>query len=440
MTRDRQLMIAILLSLAITIGWYFEPLPAIALCLLPLLPWLLTNAFYLCVGFILFSYFRIHEAFPVLIPFKIPQLLALLSLLGLGWQLWLQKAQLHYHPLLAKFLAFVLWVILCCALGTNRAESFSTLIDSFSKIIIMVFAISWLPQSVKQLNEIPTLLIISGLAIAVIALDNKYHGIGLVEETRVTIGRDIGSMLGDPNDLSLILLFPFSFCLARFFSVRAWHKIIYLISGGMLLAGIVITESRGGLLGITSAILTISYIKSRSKVLPLILSGGGLLLLALVAGISDRVSGGAHESGIDESAMGRLFAWKAAFKMALAHPITGVGLTNYYNNYFFFTSYWDGKNHAVHSSWFEILAENGFIGLFLFVALITATLKVTHYLRLHYQQTPYQSLAEGLWIGLISFCVSGTFLTQGMTWPFYILLGLIMALDRLTPSSKHQES
>ena len=39
-------------------------------------------------------------------------------------------------------------------------------------------------------------------------------GIGLVEGTRVTIGREIGSVLGDPNDLALVLMFPASFAVS----------------------------------------------------------------------------------------------------------------------------------------------------------------------------------------------------------------------------------
>lgn len=32
--------------------------------------------------------------------------------------------------------------------------------------------------------------------------------------------------------------------------------------------------------------------------------------------------------------------------------------------------------------------------------------------------------------GLVGFCVAGTFLTQGFTWPLYVLIGLTVALSR----------
>ena len=75
----------------------------------------------------------------------------------------------------------------------------------YIKIMIMTFAICWLSRSPKDFVLASRLFILSGVLVACVALLNKSNGIGLVEGTRVTIGRDIGSVLGDPNDLSLVL-------------------------------------------------------------------------------------------------------------------------------------------------------------------------------------------------------------------------------------------
>ena len=39
-----------------------------------------------------------------------------------------------------------------------------------------------------------------------------------------------------------------------------------------------------------------------------------------------------------------------------------------------------------------------------------------------------QTFSFSVFAGLISFMISGTFLTQGFTWPFYILMALTIAL------------
>ncbi|MCW8332048.1 O-antigen ligase family protein [Photobacterium sp. SDRW27] len=432
MTRTKQLLIALTSTLLIFIVWLQQGNLILLVSVLFALPFVINQAFLVCTGFIIFSYFRIHEAFPVLMPLHIPQLLALASLAGLGWQLWLKRETIIWQKLHTQLVIFSVWVFVSCIMATNRGEAFANFNGNFIKIFIMVFAISWLPTKLSQLKMIPVLLIFSGLCIGLLALYNKANGIGLVEGTRVTIGRDIGSMLGDPNDLALVLQFPVAFALAYSFHGARWQRGLTFIILIILIMSILATQSRGGLLGIASGIFTLTLLKSRSIIMPIILSSIGLFLLVLFAGISDRSSGGAAESGVDESAMGRLYAWQAAINMALANPFTGVGLNNFYFNYYFYSPHWDGKNHAVHSTWLQITGETGFAGLVLFLLMVIGALKVSYLLLKRLENHEMKPLAQGLWLGMLSFCVSGTFLTQGTTWPLYILIGLLLALDRLT--------
>ncbi|MCP5978834.1 hypothetical protein NL364_30535, partial [Klebsiella pneumoniae] len=82
-------------------------------------------------------------------------------------------------------------------------------------------------------------------------IDNWFDGEGLVEGTRVTIGRAMGSVLGDPNDLSLALLFPLSFAVALAVGrVNVVDRLIGLAGTSTILLGILFTQSRGGLLGV----------------------------------------------------------------------------------------------------------------------------------------------------------------------------------------------
>lgn len=393
---------------------------------------ILKRGFLLCIWFILFSYFRLHEVIPQLEPFKIPEVLAISSLIVLIWQIFFNFRQLKWHPLHAFLIYFTLWVMFSCIFTSNRTESLDLLTGNFLKVVAMVFTISLLPTNIIQLKRIPILLYMCGLLVASVALYNKYHGIGLVEITRVTIGREYGSMLGDPNDLSLVLLFPLSFSAVYMFHGQKPFRVLSGLISFTLLAGIYVTESRGGQLGVISVAFTSFIFRTKNIIVPIIISGFVLILLFIGAGVENRLAASAGAGEIDESAMGRLHAWAAAFRMAIDHPFTGVGLGNFYNNYYFYSEFWDGKNHAVHSSWLEILAENGFVGLFLFLILLINAFKLSYRLLSRLKNGEYQPLSEGLWIGLISFSVSGTFLTQGMTWPFYILLSLLIATDHLT--------
>ena len=159
-----------------------------------------------------------------------------------------------------------------------------------------------------------------------------------MEGTRVTIGRAMGSVLGDPNDLSLVLCFPMSFAVALIMTERTgWLSRAFGLYGFITIAmAILATQSRGGLLGIVAVCATFAARRVKSKAV--LIGGGimGLMVLSAAAGLSGRQSGGAAEGGVvDESAEGRLYAWQAAIRMAVGRPLTGVGLNNYVANYYY---------------------------------------------------------------------------------------------------------
>ena len=192
----------------------------------------------------------------------------------------------------------------------------------------------------------------------------------------------------------------------------------------------------GGLLGILAVTGVFAWQKVENKALLIMAGGASASLLLVLAGISDRSSGGAAEEGIDASAMGRIYAWQAAWNMAVSNPLSGVGLNNFYYNYFFYSPHWDGKNHAVHSTWLGVLAETGFIGFVIFCTVVFRLLKNNIQQVRNIMQTshviplPLITNANACLAGVVGFMVSGTFLTQGFTWPIYILFALSMAVSR----------
>ena len=421
-----------------------HPIVILVLTLVPVaLVLVLKLPFVVCLGFILFSFFRLHEAFPVLMPFKIPLLMALSSLLALGWHLVITRSIKPFlTPELTLFLIFFILVTLGIAFASNRGLAIAAYTGSYVKIGIMTFAIAWLIRSEKEFAVTCNMIVICGIAIALVAINNKANGIGLVEGTRVTIGRDIGSVIGDPNDLALVLSFPISFAAGLALTKgRGRFSRLLGASGYFIIAsGIIATQSRGGLLAIVAVSSVFAFYKIRSKLLIACLGGVGMIVLVVFAGITDRSSGGTAESGVDESAQGRLYAWQAALRMANTHPFSGVGLDNFTMNYFFYSPHWDGMNHAVHSTWFGVLAETGYIGLCVFLILIYKTVRnlfnTVNGLKPLYEQGRCSPVlfcsAQSVLAGLAGFIASGTFLTQGFTWPIYILLALSIAVQQQT--------
>ncbi|MBW3697803.1 hypothetical protein EK599_19150 [Vibrio sp. T187] len=435
---------ATVVCLLITVIWYFVPNPLVVL-VLAMIPlgalFVLNKTFWLVILFVAFSFFRIHEAVPQLYPLKIPLLLSLGALSALLWHAFVSKElKMYWHPSLTWLSIFWVLVFVGIIFASNRPEAIKEFKGIYWKIIVMTLAIVWLVTSAKNLGHTSLVIILSGLLIGSIALYNSANGIGMVEGTRVTVGRDIGSMLGDPNDLALALMFPLAFAVSNTITPRLslLLRVLSAIICILLLMAVIATQSRGGLLGSLTVFGIFAIKVIRSKVLLISVSGVAAMGLYLMAGISGRASGGAAEAGIDASAMGRLYAWEAAFKMATVNPLTGVGLNNFYSNYYYYSPHWDGLNHAVHSTWFGVLAETGFLGLIIFIGLIVTLIRTARgtLALIEKSRVPLDpnlvSSANAVYAGLLGTIVSGTFLTQGFNWPIYILAALIVCVAHIS--------
>jgi O-antigen ligase len=453
---DRQLFLTFTITLVwcvlITLAWKLvaHPVVIIALSLLPIAIFVVLRIpFFFVLLFVIFSFFRIHEVFPQIYNFKIPLLLSLASLGALLWHVCLSgKVTIYWRPELTLISIFFVLVFIGIILASNRPIAIQYFKGIYWKIIIMTFAIAWLSRSDKDFALASRLITFFGMLVGLVALGNQINGIGLVEGTRVTIGRAIGSVLGDPNDLALVLMFPVAFACSFIMTpnIQRSNKLLGITSLVILFLAILATQSRGGLLGMLAILSVYGYRRIHSKALFFTLAIIAGCALFVFAGISDRASGGAAEAGIDASAMGRLYAWEAAFGMALHNPFSGVGLNNFYSNYYYYSPHWDGLNHAVHSTWFGVLAETGFLGLIVFIitiiVLLKSALRSLNQIELHLDQVnpAIHATAQAVFAGLVGTIVSATFLTQGFTWPIYILAALVVAIAQWNDCNLNLES
>ncbi|EDP60109.1 O-antigen ligase family protein [Vibrio sp. AND4] len=446
--RPVQITAAITITLLIAAAWLVLPNPIfiLAVCFAPLLILFAINqAFWLVILFVIFSFFRIHEAFPVIYDFKLPYILSVGALGAMSFHILIsRRLVVFWHPSLKWLIIFWALVIISIVFASSREIALNTFMDKYWKIILMTLAITWLITTPKQLAQMSKAIMVAGLLVGLVALYNASNGIDIVEGTRVSIGRSFGSMLGDPNDLALVLLFPLAFAISQLVEKRSslWLRGFAIITCLILSLSILETQSRGGLLGALSIFCYFASKHVKCKTMLLVLTLAATLTLYIVAGINGRASGGATEVGIDASAMGRLYAWEAAFKMALDNPLTGVGLDNFYPNYFFYSPHWDGINHAVHSTWFGVLAETGFIGLAVFIALMVSLIKTSLHSMSLLNRSSDVSLSVGanaILGGLIGIIVSGTFLTQGFIWPIYILAALTIVVNRIVQTDFQNE-
>ncbi|MFZ4406253.1 MAG: O-antigen ligase family protein [Paracraurococcus sp.] len=441
-----QVVFALVMTLAVAGLWFAlgDPFIVAGLCLAPVVVMIaVRDPFPLCLGFIIFSFFRIHEAYPFLEPFKIPKMLALGTISVLGLHFFFRRIKPYWRPELKWLCWFFAHTTVSMFLSAGRPQAIAYWTDTFVKIFIMVFAIAWLTTTPKRFSLAAAGFTLAGIATSIVAISNALQGIGLVEGSRVTIGRENGSVLGDPNDLSLVLLFPLAFAVTLICTkgVGFLNRALGVIGFAVMVWAILCTQSRGGLLGIMAIMGLFGLRVIKSKVVLMSIGGIGAIGLFAAAGISGRSSGGAGEAGmVDESAQGRFNAWECAFWMAVDHPLWGVGIENFRLNYYTYSSMlgtFEGIAKAVHSTWFAALSEGGFVGFWLFMMVTVSTVKASFKVLKRMDMAVAKgmavppaafAMAAAMPAGMLSFIASGSFLTQAFTWPLYINVALTVAV------------
>lgn len=432
---------ALLAAVWLVIG---NPLVAIAISGAPLaLLIAIRKPFQLCLVFVALSFFRLHEAFPQLYAFKLPLIIGALCLFALAWHVVIERTITPVWPTELKwFAALFAWPTVGMVFAVNRAVAVGYWSDVFSKIGIMTLAIAWLMRGTKEINQATRMIVISSALVSLVAFHNQLNQVGLVLGGRVTVGRNLNSPLGDPNDLALALLLPLSFAMTIAIKrTGAVNRLLGRVAVPGILWCIIATQSRGGLIGVFAVFAVIGMRMIRSRLLVAALGAALILVLAVATNIAVRPDLGNSLGGLDDSALDRIRAWHAALNMAFDRPLFGVGLSNFPESMYFYSERWSNfRDMAAHSTWLTVLAETGLPGFIAFIGMIIAMFKslTRSMAKLADANAPQiaTAMAVSLLAGLCGFCAAGTFLTQAFTWPIYIMLALTVAIGRYAEEAK----
>lgn len=213
--------------------------------------------------------------------------------------------------------------------------------------------------------------------------------------------------------LAIVMVIP----LMRFLQLQMqakWAKVTMTFCMVMMAASALGSHSRGALLAIGAMALVLWW-RGKNKFAGAIgiLVVGAALLSLMPAEWWDRMNT-IKTYQQDESAMGRINAWWMAFNLAKA---------NFFGGGFFiwtsqiFTIYAPDPNdvHAAHSIYFMVLGEQGFVGLFIFLALFLFAYGSSNQLRVFGKRQPetqwLSDLGSMLQVGFVGYAVGGAFLS-----------------------------
>jgi probable O-glycosylation ligase (exosortase A-associated) len=135
----------------------------------------------------------------------------------------------------------------------------------------------------------------------------------------------------------------------------------------------------------------------------------------------------------DASAMGRINAWRAALYRVELEPITGGG---------FETLAWEGTD--AHNILFEVLAEHGWVGLFLYLLFWVLAWRTASRVARVAKKRPdtlwMRDLVAMIQTGLIGYAVSGMFLGLAYFDLFYCYVVIIVITRLLLDRALAQQS
>jgi putative inorganic carbon (hco3(-)) transporter len=258
---------------------------------------------------------------------------------------------------------------------------------------------------------------------------------GLVQFLSGAVERASGP-IPDPNDFAYMMacVVPIAIFLAREDRGRRW---LWSIAVLLLFGGILATLSRGALVGL--AVLLLWAVITRrigfAGTLSLVLSSLVLIGLALTlwsSVINERLE---EKNRIGAANVeSRAAFWSAAERMAMNHPVLGVGpgafsteAKNYIRN-----SPIDLEDPLTHNSYLEILAESGPFALLLFLGMLAAAwvaaTQAERKARDH-RDKETRALASAIKGMLLVATVSGIFLSEQVSPPFWVAAALAVSLS-----------
>jgi len=249
----------------------------------------------------------------------------------------------------------------------------------------------------------------------------------------------------DPNYFAAELI-P-AIILACFLFVTAGSRRarwLYAAVAGVDLFAFVLTQSRGGIIGLVCGLLAAVVLAGRARARILV------LVLAFVAGALGYYLGykpahvfqSGQNGGLNGASSGRLDLWHVALLVFEGHPLGGVGLGNFPTvepSYATHTVNLTMVRQIVreqlvaHNTYLQLAAELGLVGLGLFLAIIALPLCLAGRAlsRLELELPELEFHVRGLVAGTVGLLIAYVFLSAEFEKPLWLLLGLLASVPVL---------
>lgn len=342
----------------------------------------------------------------------------------IAWLVSRAPKRVPMTPVTVMLGLLLVWVTITTVMAHLPGRAWESWEQAF-KIILMTFATIALINSRERLHALIWVLVVS---LGYYGFKGGVFTVLTGGEYRVWGPEKSFIASNDQLALALIMVLPLIVYL-RQHAANTYVRLGLLCLAGMCVFSIIGSQSRGGFLALCVMGLFLVW-KSRKRVI----MGVAAVFLAVVAVAFVPDSWVERMQTIenyedDKSAVSRIKAWTFAYKVARDDPITGGGFNVFMDESYFKTLIPDADRATnFHSVYFEVLGEQGFIGLAVFLGLLAAAWFTFSRIMALTRGQPGLAWAHDLarmsQVSLVGYAAGGSFLNLA----FYDLIYLLLAI------------
>lgn len=335
-------------------------------------------------------------------------------------------------------LLFCLTGLLSIPLAINPPHAWQEFSGTFIRCVVMFIVMVNVVRTKARLKGLLLLALAAGLWLSVEAINDYRLGLMTVEGYRAS-GRG-GGIFGNSNDMALFLVTIVPIAIALLLGSRSL-ALKFFFGGGVVLmfAGIVLTYSRGGFIGLLVALTFFAWKAGQRRRFMIIVVGFLIVaaFLALVPGYALRLASILVPSldplGSSDARSGELFR---SLYVAIRHPLLGIGMGNY-------APEMSHRGLVTHNSYTQVAGEMGMAALVCYTMFIVKPLKKLGQIARETldakANSPFYYLAIGLQASLVGYMVCSFFASVAYLWYVYYLVAYAVCLRRLYESETGKE-
>jgi O-antigen ligase len=334
-------------------------------------------------------------------------------------------------------LALALWMLIAIPFSHWPRGSLTLMQSYLPRLHAVIFYSGAILITFRQCRTVVISMLVASAAVLFSCFQS-----GDMETGRLLILNS--SFFDNPNDLGLFLVSCIGFWAYPLLSKRIVARVLGGAGGLITVYYLLKTGSRGSFIAFAAVFLTCTLLSKRRIIaIALLIPAVGLLLLISpgatlhrLALLTEADAEGAQgdDAGSIGSQINRQELLKLSIKYTIAHPIFGVGASQFSDTVF--VDYKQQGIHmadvSTHNTYTQLSSENGIPALVLFIGMIWLTIRNNYrlYRRIHSEKYEQVSrMAFAVMVSGVALAVNLMFHHVGYTMYIPSIVGLSVALE-----------